>query len=102
MALIKPTNRIATMRLISRGRVLDLGLPQFPLDEGLKGAFGVLKEGSDGDTLTLAELEKALGQDHLNWFQKVLSITPPLPGTTTPFIDPNAGGIPGVWADSIP
>jgi hypothetical protein len=76
--------------------------PAFPGQEGLKGAFGVLKQGDDGQTLTLQELEQYLEQDHLNWFQKVLSLTPAIPGVPTPFIDPPRGGMPGVWADMRP
>jgi len=75
---------------------------EFPGEEGLRGAFGILKEGADGNTFSLMELEQYLGQDHLNWFQKVISITPPLSGVPAPFIDPPRGGMPGVWADTLP
>ena len=75
---------------------------EFPGEEGVKGSFGVTKEDGSGNTLSIKELETQLGQDHLNWFQKVIAITPPLPGVTVPFIDPPKGGMPGVWADNRP
>jgi len=43
--------------------------------QSLVGEFGVTKQKPGGGTMTLDELETFLGQDHLNWFQKVVKDT---------------------------
>jgi len=51
---------------------------------------------------SLSDLEASLGQDHLNWFQKVVTnrtVTPDFPGR---FIDPQSGGQGALWADDRP
>ncbi len=74
----------------------------------VSGTFTATKKNPDGTTMTLRQLEKSLGQDHLNWFQKVTSEgpNPPPPGVTIPFIDPPKGGLPlavdPTWADDRP
>jgi hypothetical protein len=70
-------------------------------NEGLQGSFEVTKQ-KDGTTLTVKELETFLGQDHLNWFQKVISINPDVAGLKDPFIDPPDGGLYVQWADDRP
>jgi hypothetical protein len=74
---------------------IDLATPDFP-NYAIEASF-VAAGGQ-----TLAQLEHALGQDHLNWFQKVLSIDPPIPGITPPFVDPPSGGLGPQWHDNIP
>ena len=73
---------------------------------GLIGSFRVTKD-EDGIPLTLNELENFLGQDHLNWFQKVVGDTnqpndangnPLVP----PYIDPPINGYDFQWADDRP
>lgn len=75
--------------------------PKASGDVGITGYFGVSKEDGNGDVLTLQELEAMLGQDHLNWFQKVTSLTPP-GGLPVPFVDPPSGGLGTTWADAVP
>ena len=77
--------------------------------DALTGSFTVTKKGADNKTLTLAQLEKMLGQDHLNWFQKVTDQQPAADvpkGVNIPFIDPPNGGLPidvdPTWADDRP
>jgi hypothetical protein len=73
-----------------------------PGNDGIAGHFRVTKEKSPGTLMTLSELEAALKQDHLNWFQKVLSIDPNVVGLTDPLIDPPSGGLGSQWADDRP
>lgn len=76
--------------------------------EGVTGGFTVTKKKPDGTTMTLDELETFLGQDHLNWFQKVTADThPPKDASgnqlTVPYVDPPSGGYDGGPAeDAIP
>ncbi len=70
-------------------------------NEGLRGSFEVTKK-KDGAAMTVKELETFLGQDHLNWFQKVISINPDILGVDEPFIDPPDGGFGEQWADDRP
>jgi len=65
--------------------------------EGLEAKFQSTKLNPDGSTMTLDELEASLGQDHLNWFQKVTKDTNPPDDSegnplTVPYIDPPRGG----------
>lgn len=81
-------------------------------NQGLVGDFKVTKKTPDGSTMTLDELEQFLGQDHFNWFQKVVrDTTPPNNAAGTrlspPYIDPPKGGYngPGTtmsWGDNAP
>ncbi len=55
---------------------------------GLIGSFRVTKE-EDSIPLTVNELENFLGQDHLNWFQKVVGDThPPNDANGNPLVPP--------------
>jgi hypothetical protein len=71
-------------------------------DEGVRGGFEVSKTNPDGSVMSLAELERFLGQDHLNWFQKVTRVEPDDPAIADPFIDPPSGGFGTQWADDRP
>lgn len=68
----------------------------------LQASFTVTKKGADNKTLTLQQLEKMLGQDHVNWFQKVTKVDPAIMGLKVPFIDPMKGGQGPLWADDRP
>ena len=80
--------------------------------EGVVGGFTVTKKKADGTTMSLDDLEAFLGQDHLNWFQKVTRDTNPPNGSdgkplTPPYVDPPDGGYngPGTtksWGDKRP
>jgi hypothetical protein len=70
--------------------------------EGIDGSFQVSKTKPGGALMTLAELERYLGQDHLNWFQKVTNVDPDDPNIADPFIDPPSGGLGNQWADDRP
>lgn len=65
---------------------------------GVQGTFNV----NDKLFKDINALEKFLGQDHLNWFQKVTSIDPDFPGLNDPLIDPPSGGLGSLWADDRP
>ncbi len=76
-------------------------------NQSLVGKFTATKKNADGTTMTIDELEQFLGQDHLNWFQKVTSDTNPpknSAGTTLtpPYIDPPKGGYSDLAADDAP
>jgi hypothetical protein len=80
-------------------------------DQALIGFFQVEKQNPGGSRMTLKELENNLGEDHLQWFQKVTSDTdPPLDARgnrlKAPYIDPPPDGYstpaPGQWADELP
>jgi hypothetical protein len=76
-------------------------------NEGLIGIFKVFKHNPDGTTMTLKELETSLGQDHLQWFQKVTRDTDPPDDSRgnqlkVPYIDPPPNGTSTMWADEIP
>ena len=75
--------------------------------QGLVGDFDVTKKKSDGTTMTVKELEQSLGQDHLNWFQKVVGDTNPQKDSsgntlTVPYVDPPKGGYNDLWGDDAP
>jgi hypothetical protein len=75
--------------------------------QGLVGDFTVAKKKGDGSTMTLDELEQFLGQDHLNWFQKVTRDTHPPKDAkgdtlTPPYIDPPNGGYSDLFGDDVP
>ena len=61
-------------------------------NEGLLGQFAT--------STKLSDFEKCMGQEHLNWFQKVTSITPGPPGPR--FVDPPSGGLGPIWNDDRP
>ena len=69
---------------------------------GLQGVF----QPANGQTI--ADYEKQMGQDHLNWFQVVTSTPNPVkrppgqPPLTVPYIDPPSGGNLKDWADNQP
>lgn len=80
--------------------------------QGLVGEFTVTKQKGGGSTMAVKELEQFLGQDHLNWFQKVTRDTSP-PNDASgnrlkpPYIDPPKGGYSGPgttmsWGDHAP
>jgi hypothetical protein len=57
--------------------------------------------------MSFQELEASLGEDHLNWFQKITKDTNPpkdLAGNVlkAPYIDPPPGGYSDQWADELP
>jgi hypothetical protein len=68
----------------------------------------VSKKKSDDTLMTLDDLETFLGQDHLNWFQRVIADTNPPKDSkgnqlTVPYVDPPAGGYyGGPVEDNIP
>jgi hypothetical protein len=69
--------------------------------QGLTGGF------TAAGGQTLAQLEAALGQDHLNWFQKVIADSNPPKDAAgnqlaAPYVDPPSGGYSNQWADNIP
>lgn len=59
---------------------------------GVKGSFEVTKKNTDGSIMTLAQLEKFLAQDHLNWFQYAVNKGTPSATFPATFIDPQKGG----------
>lgn len=59
-------------------------------NEALTGGF------TAADGKTLAQLESQLGEDHLNWFQKVTS------APEGKHVDPPPGGFDQQWADDVP
>jgi len=75
--------------------------------QALVGDFTVTKKKGDDSTMTVDELEQFLGQDHLNWFQKVTRDTNPPKNAggntlTPPYIDPPNGGYSDLKADDKP
>jgi hypothetical protein len=66
---------------------------------GMDGNFTVTRKNADTSTMTLKQLEAALGQDHLNWFQWVTG-----PNGASRIDPPKNGGPPDptLWADDRP
>jgi hypothetical protein len=76
-------------------------------NQGVIGFFQIEKKNPDGTRMSFQQLEASLGEDHLNWFQKITSDTNPpkdVAGNVlkAPYIDPPPGGYSDHWADELP
>lgn len=82
---------------------IDVNRVPIPGDgTGLLGQFTAMRMNPDGTRtpIALAQLEKTLAEDHLNWFQKVVNNRSP--GAPASFVDPPNGGLGRLWADNRP